>query len=136
MSSSYGVRLYELFAQWKKKKEVSFQWLKETLQVGNKYESMYEFKRRVLMPAIKDVNKNSDIWVKVDQKKTGRKVTHFIFEFGPKDKTKSKKESQPRLSGAKIFGVDKAIIEKKAKAGETYEQAALRIKKEKQKEPA
>jgi plasmid replication initiation protein len=127
MSSSYGVRIYELLAQWVKfgEKEISVQWLKENLQIEKKYEKLRDFKRRVLDPAIKDINKNSDLWAKWSQKKTGRKVTHLIFQFGFKEEQKPK----PSKSEIKIQGIEKSVIEKSARPGETYEQAALRIKK-------
>lgn len=125
MSSSYGVRIYELLTQWKAlgEKDFSIKDLKKILQVENQYLQMCDFKKRVLDPAIKDINKNSDLWVKWSQKKTGRKVTHLIFQFGLKEEQKSLK------SETRIQGVKKSIIEKYARPGETYEQAILRIKK-------
>jgi plasmid replication initiation protein len=129
MSSSYGVRIYELLTQWKAlgEKEFSIENLKQLLQVEKQYLQMCDFKKRVLDPAIKDINKNSDMWVTWAQKKTGRKVTHLIFHFGPKEKQKSK----PQKSEIKILGVEKSVIEKNALRGESYEQAALRIKRKK-----
>jgi plasmid replication initiation protein len=126
MSSSYGVRIYELLTQWGNfsGKEVSVTWLKENLQIEKKYSKLCDFKKRVLDPAIKDINKNSDLWVKWGQKKTGHKVTHLIFQFGPKEKQKPKR-SNAEIS---IQGVERSIIEKNARPGETYEQAAQRIK--------
>lgn len=126
MSSSYGVRVYELLVQWGSlgEREISLEWLKENLQIENKYERIRDFKKRVLDPAIKDINKNSDMWVKWSQKKSGRKVTHLIFQFGQKEEQKPK----PSKSEIKIQGIEKSIIEKNARPGETYEQAALRIK--------
>ncbi len=129
MSSSYGVRIYELLAQWERfgERVISVQWLKENLQIEKKYEKLRDFKRRVLDPAIKDINKNSDLWVKWEQRKTGRKVTHLIFNFGYKEDQK-KKPSKPEV---KIQGVKKSTVEKNARPGESYEQAAQRIRKQK-----
>ena len=126
MSSTYGVRIYELLMQWIAvgEREVSVDWLKDILLLQDKYKTMCNFKARVLDPAIKDINKNSDIQVTFTQRKTGRKVTHLKFKFSSKEnKTKSKKTEQ------KIFGVAKSVIEKQARRGETYEQAASRLKK-------
>lgn len=126
MSSGYGARLYEMLVQWKEvgEREISLEWLKNTLQLENKYLQMNDFKKRVLDPAISDINKNSDLWVKWSQKKTGRKVTHLIFQFGFKEEQKPK----PSKSEIKIHGIEKSVIEKNARPGETYEQVALRIK--------
>ena len=135
MSSSYGVRFYELLMQWKdlKKREVSIEWLREILFLNNKYSAIKDLKKYVLEPAIRDLNKNSDLWVKWEQKKTGRKITHFIFRFGLKDEKKLRK----KIDDPKFFGVRKSILEKEARPGETYEQAATRIKNTRiQTEPA
>jgi plasmid replication initiation protein len=126
MSSSYGVRFYELLIQWKhlNEREVSIEWLRHALVIEKKYGAIKDFKKYVLDPAIKDINKNSDLWVKWNQKKTGRKVTHIIFKFGFKEEKKIKREKQE----IKIQGIEKSFIEKNARPGETYEQAALRLK--------
>ena len=126
MSSTYGVRIYEILMQWIAvgEREVSVEWLKDILLLQDKYKTMCNFKARVLDPAIKDINKNSDIQVTFTQRKTGRKVTHLKFKFSLKEnKNKSKKTEQ------RIFGVAKSVIEKQARRGETYEQAASRLKK-------
>lgn len=133
MSSSYGVRIYELLAQWGKfgEREISITWLKENLQIEKKYEKFRDLKRRVLEPAIKDINKNSDLWVTWTQKKTGRKVTGLIFQFGRKEGQKQK----PSKSEIRIKGIEKSIIERNARPGESYEQAASRIKRKNNKIP-
>lgn len=128
MSSSYGVRIYELLVQWgnRGEREISLEWLKENLQIGNKYKELIDFKKRVLTPAIKDINENSDMFVRCSQRKTGRKVTHIIFQFGFKEEQKIKFKK----SEIKIQGVEKSVIDKNARPGETYEEAASRIKKQ------
>lgn len=132
LETSYSFRFYEFICQWLKigKREFPIQDLRDILQIGNKYPAIKDFKRRVLEPAINDINKNSDLWIKWNQIKTGRKVTHLIFEFGLK-----KKKNQVRLSGSKVFGIDKFLIEKKARPGETYEEVAYRLRREKAQEP-
>lgn len=137
ITSSYGIRLYELLLQHlniKKPRTFSIEEFCETFMVHGKYSRIYDLKKRVIDPAVNDINRHTDLWAKWEQIKTGRKVTHLKFYFGLKKDLV--KKSQPKLSSQKILGIDKTIIEKKAKAGETYNQAALRIKKEKQKESA
>ena len=128
-SSSYGIRLYELLAQWKTTgtREIEISEFKKMLDIQDKYTSIRNLKIRVLDPALKDINKHSDFWVKQTQRKAGRNVTHFIFNFGLKSEIKTKK-SLPKEP--KILGVPKSEIEKKARAGESYEEAAERIKAE------
>ena len=128
-SSSYGIRLYELLAQWKTTgtREIEISEFKKMLDIQDKYTSIRNLKIRVLDPALKDINKHSDFWVKQTQRKAGRNVTHFIFNFGLKSEIKTKKSLQKE---PKILGVPKSEIEKKARKGESYEEAAQRIKAE------
>jgi len=123
MSSTYGARIYELLIQWldSGEREVSVEWLREVLQIKEKYKAMNNFKARVLEPAIKDINNNSDLKVGVTQRKTGTKVTHLKFKF-------KLKETSSERSEIKILGIKKSIIEKNARPGENYEQVAARIK--------
>jgi plasmid replication initiation protein len=97
------------------------------LDIEDKYPSIKDLKLRVLDPALKDINTHSDFWVKQTQRKTGRNVTHFIFNFGLKSELNQKK-LMPKEP--KILGVPKSEIEKRARVGESYEQAAARIKAE------
>ena len=129
MSSTYGARIYELIAQWGEigEREISLSWLREALQLENKYIQMCDFKKRVLDPAINDINQNSNFWIKVFQKKSGRKVTHLNFKFGPKEEEKR----TPVIS--KVLGIRKHLVEKNARPGESYEQAAIRLKRERKK---
>jgi plasmid replication initiation protein len=114
--SSYGIRLYELLAQWKNigKREIEISEFKKILDIQDKYSSIKDLKRWVLDPSVKDINKHSDFWVKQTQRKTGRNVTHFIFEFGLKSELKTKKNLPKE---PKILGVSKSEIEKHARVG-------------------
>lgn len=132
MSSIYAVRLYELLKQWSAvgKREVNLDWLKQQLEIQNEYQRMFDFKKYVIEPAITQINKHSDLQVSYTQRKTGRVVTHFTFDFSPKLAIKTKpKTPKKRPQGETILGVLKADIERLARAGESYEQAAERIKK-------
>jgi len=136
MNSSHAMRLYELLCQWRDtgKREVAVKWLRDAFQLGDKYPLFYELKRWVILPAVEQVNEHSPIWVKWDQRKTGRRVSHLVFTFGDKaskkpqtstsQKRQPKKEASPQ--GA-LFGIPRAIIEQNAKPGESYDNAALRL---------
>ncbi len=127
MSYSYLIRLYELMMQWKSTgiREVKIAWLKKQFQIESLYPDMSDFKKRVLLPAINDINTHSDYQVAWSQRKTGRNVTHLNFSFAEKQPTIAPSASEP-----KILGVRKSVIEKQAKVGESWEQAAQRIKVE------
>ncbi|MBP8020273.1 MAG: replication initiation protein [Agitococcus sp.] len=133
MSSIYAIRLYELLKQWGNigKREVSLEWLKKQFEIDNKYDTLFNFKTRVLEPALTQINAHSDLQVSYTQRKTGRVVTHFTFVFSLKAAIKPKGSiKKKRPVGATINGVLKADIERLARAGESYEQAAERIKRQ------
>jgi len=87
-----------------------------------------DFKKRVIDPAVKDINTHSDYTVEWTQRKTGCKVTHLTFIF---DKKEPKTPPKPRIKEACINGVPKSKIQKLARKGESWEDAAFRIKAEK-----
>ena len=133
MTSIYAVRLYELLVQWNSTgtREIELDWLKKTFQITETYAEIRNFKARVLEPAITQINTHSDLTVSYTQRKTGRVVTHFTFVFSPKAAVKPKGSIKKKPPvGATINGVLKADIERLARAGESYDQAAERIKQQ------
>lgn len=84
----YATRLYELLICWRRTGKTPVIELNDfRSQVGlneNEYKAMCDFKKRVLEPAIKQINEHTDIKVKVEQHKTGRSITGFSFKFKPK----------------------------------------------------
>lgn len=136
MTSSHGQRLYELLIQWRSlgRREVSIDWLRNAFLLEGKYPALKDFKRRVLEPAVEQINEHSPLWVKWNQRKTGRRVSHLLFTFGEKPSEKPVKARKARgkngsATGA-IYGIPRAVIETKARAGESYEDAALRLLQE------
>jgi plasmid replication initiation protein len=135
MNSIYAIRLYELLMQWKStgKREVEIDWLKKQFELEDKYTSIKDLKKYVIDPAIKDINTHSNYQVSWEQRKTGRKVTHLTFTFTEKQPLtpeKPKRTAKPKEK--MILGVTVSEIEKLARAGESYEQAAARINKAKE----
>ena len=124
-TSSYSIRLYELLCQWQStgEREVSIDWLKDQFQLDGKYGRITNLKNRVIAPALDDINKHSNLWVKYGQRKTGRNVTHLQFQFGAKNQPK-----QAIKQGKRISGVLLSEIEKQARPGETYQQCADRLR--------
>lgn len=116
MRSRFGPRLYEMLVQWRQhgEREIAV----DDLQAlwGTDYDRIFDLKRRVIETAVADVNKYSDLNVKVGYRKTGRRVTHVQFRFVPK------KPNTPRLSKQKI--------EEMARLGETYKQLGERLIRE------
>lgn len=127
LSSSYSIRLYELLVQWKGigSRIVKIDWLKESFLLNGKYPSIKDFKSRVLLPAVEQINAETNMWVKWEQKKTGRKVTHFCFTFGLKENEKTKKK---RGRPQKINVHDEKFLAQHANPGESREAATRRLK--------
>ena len=106
MTCIYAFRLYELLVQWQGigKREVELEWLKQQLELDDGYDRMFDLKKRVIDPAVKDINTNSNYNVSWTQRKAGRSISHLIFEFSekkplapekPKRKTKPKAVVEP-----------------------------------------
>lgn len=114
MTSIHAIRLYELLAQWQSvgKREVEIDWLKKQFQLDENYDRMNNFKARVLDPAVKDINENSNFNVVWEQRKTGRRVTHLTFTFAEKQPVKPKKakttanKAKPEPEAVKIDNVE------------------------------
>ncbi len=139
MDSAHAIRLYELLCQWRDagEREVSIEWLRDAFQLDGKYPAIKDFKRRVLEPAVEQINEHSPLWCKWDQRKTGRRVSHLVFTFGEKQPEKPQKRRKGKTQGnptgnakkgaGAIYGIPMAVIEAKAKEGESWEDAALRL---------
>ncbi|MGM8886806.1 replication initiation protein RepM [Psychrobacter sp. 1U2] len=92
MDSNYSVRLYELLVQWKQaKKTPVFELEKFRGQLGlesDEYQTMSNFKKRVLELAVEEINEKSDLNISYTQKKKGRRIVGFSFIILEKKKTK------------------------------------------------
>jgi len=129
MTSAHGIRLYELLAQWPDgHREVALNDLRRWLQLEDRYPSIKDFKLRVLDPAVAQINEHSPLAVTWEQRKTGRKVTHLTFTFGPKKPTKAAGKA-PRNPPEKRKGgkLSEAEMQALARPGETWEQLRTRL---------
>lgn len=127
MTTTYGIRLYELLMQWKStgKREIEIEWLKKQFQLDTSYDRMFDLKKRVIDPAVKDINKHSNYAVSWEQRKTGRRVTHLLFTFSEKQKDRPKKRIAKPKNGAEAW---EDYIKKHARPGETWAQASTRLR--------
>ncbi len=89
MTSAHAVRIYELLAQFVStgNRTINLKWLRETLQMeSNEYKLTADFLKRVLDPAVEQINKHSDLVVSYKPVKTGRAITDFAFKIKSKDR--------------------------------------------------
>lgn len=81
MKSKYSIRLYEFLRSVKSKgyrQRFTVEELRERVDC-QKYRAYKEFRRNVLDPAIEDINKYTDLEVRYEAIKTGRKITHVEY---------------------------------------------------------
>lgn len=129
MRSTYGVRFYELFKCWtygnlSGQKEIAVTELKGLLELDNQYTAIKDFKKYVVDLAIQDINEHSDMTASYTQRKQGRVVSHFTFQFG------FKSGQVPSAAKAKRKRITKAEIEKAARPGESYEEVKARLEEQ------
>jgi plasmid replication initiation protein len=88
LSSQYAMRLYEFFMQHLDKK-TGKGWLAISLDdlrfrfglLPTEYKRMCDFKRDVLELSLNQINEHTDLTASYTQKKEGRKIVGFKFEF-------------------------------------------------------
>ena len=91
MNNYYGQRFYDLLRLWSGTKSVinyKVDYLKECLQLTNKYPNFKDFKRRVILPAIKELNDTGYFEIDFKENKLGRKVDSIDFIVKDLDKRK------------------------------------------------
>lgn len=90
LKSKYGIRLYELMKQYQTigMREFKLEELKYILFIEGQYKRIYDLERFVLKPAIKEINKYTDINLSYEKNKTGRNITSILFKIESKDKSK------------------------------------------------
>jgi plasmid replication initiation protein len=95
--SNYSFRLYEWLCYWGGIEHVaSVEWLRENLQLLDKYERMVDFKNNVIDVAVGEISATSNIKVTYEQIKKGRNIIALRFIYTIKhDKTTTKAEPEP-----------------------------------------
>lgn len=81
-NSFHAIRLYELLAQHRSKgfRVMTLEELKNWLQVADKYGERWDnFKTKVLVPAISEINEKSDLLISYEMIKRGRKIHALNF---------------------------------------------------------
>lgn len=126
LTSAHAYRLYELLIQFRDmgKRNIAIEDLRRWLDLGDKYEAVYDLKKRVIDPAVRQINERTPYQVEYAQKKSGRVVTHLAFTF-------RRKASEP-LEEPKKGRYTKADLDQNpslARPGESYESALKRLNK-------
>jgi plasmid replication initiation protein len=119
--------MYEMLIRFKATgiRRISIDDFRKALCLQDKYCEFKFLKRDVINLGLKEINASSDINVDVEYKKLGRKIVALEFTFKTKKQMSLNLEVPPNAKA-----LTRAQIEKKAKPGETYEQAENRLKNE------
>ena len=104
LSSLYSMRLYEFFMQHLNK-DTGKGWLDISLEdlrfrlglLPNEYRQMGDFKKRVLEFALNEINDKTDLNAIYIQKKHGRRIIGFRFEFSNQDNPLTRKQTSNNL---------------------------------------
>ena len=86
LKSLYSIRMYELLKQWKitGKRVIPLEEFRRVLELEDSYPRFADLKRRVIQPAVDELNKQTDIAVSFNVEKQGRAVSTLLFSFSPK----------------------------------------------------
>jgi plasmid replication initiation protein len=101
VSGSYTIRFYELIKQYQSigKRDISILELRFMLNLQDKYPMFADFKKRVIDPALSEINEKTPLEVSYELKKSGKRITHITLKFKDKkikDITSKNEEKQKR----------------------------------------
>lgn len=91
LNNSYSQRFYDLLRLWSGTKDTinyKLDEIKELLMLEDKYSKYNDFKRRVILPAIKELNETGYFEIDIKENKVGRKVDSIDFYIKDLDKRK------------------------------------------------
>lgn len=116
---TYSIRLYELLTQYRtlKSRIISVSDLRIALQLDNKFLEFKELKRKVIEPAINEINEKSDLLIGYELIKKGRSVDSIKFLI--KEKSKIKQVQQ----------ATKSVKEQKSERNETMIEVSSQAQK-------
>ena len=99
--SIYSFRLYEMLVMWgvKGEKTVQIEWLREKMQLLDKYKNASDFKKWVIDVAVDEINRLSNsVVVSYESIKRGRSIAAFKFSY-----TIKKSPARPNIQQDGIF---------------------------------
>jgi len=86
LNTSYAIRLYELLMQFNstKQRSITVKDFRSYLLLTEKYPLFRELNRRVIKPALKEINAYSNLDVSCYTEKQGKTIVALIFDFQEK----------------------------------------------------
>ena len=127
LKSGYSVRLYQIFLQTLMAsgqsvviKEYKVDEFRRQFALGKKYQKMKDMKRRIITPALEEINEKTDIRATFGQRSIGRKIVELQFEI------RSKVRKKKPLAKPKKMSFDD-YVKKHSNPGESWDQAKERL---------
>lgn len=114
LTHKYSIRLYEYLMSYANIMYciVSLDELKDRLD-AKKYENYTNFTKRILIPAIEDINKHTKMYIQYDELKEGRVYTKIAFYiWGINPDAKDLKLDDMRVMAGTMANVYKRIVKK------------------------
>lgn len=147
LKSRYSMRFYELLMRFKGTGVLKISYEELRFRLGlleHEYSTMSNFKQFVLDTAIRQINENTDIFVKYEQQKRGRVITGFTFKFKHKPQKTTKQiekaneinllsQKQADFFASKLAN-DSGFGSKYARSGEDMQAFTSRISQELQRD--
>ena len=89
LRSGYAIRLYELLMQFNstKQRSISVEDFRSLFQLNDKYPLFRDLNKRVIKPAVKEINASSNLDIFYSTKKQGREIVTLQFDFQEKKQT-------------------------------------------------
>ena len=83
VKSIYAIRLFEMLKRWEQKGErfITMKDFRKWFEIEKKYTKYFNLKKRVIEPAIKELEDKANLIISWDEIKKGRKVVGFDFMF-------------------------------------------------------
>ncbi len=109
-SKASSWRVYELLKQFKNlgQREIEVEEFKRKVGVPDLYPRIGDLKKRVIDPAIVEINGTSDLMIQYAQKKRGRRVVGFLFLIRDNESTKTPQERIRAVAKKLDTGADSA----------------------------
>ena len=83
LNSPYAIRVYELLRQFAATGErtIALEQFKERLELSEQYTRFYDLKRRIIQPAVREINAHTDLDVRWETVRQRRKIKSLLFVF-------------------------------------------------------
>jgi plasmid replication initiation protein len=135
LNSVHAIKLYELLKQYYKigSRIIDINDLKYMLGIAKGYSQYCDFKKRVLLVSVSEINKNTDLEIEFKEMKIGRKVSEIKFSIETNKKCKFEKtpELDSKDIATKINSIQSDI---KAVIGDLIDNAKILVWIEQEKE--